>query len=128
MSAIETTLTPTHRHTAGRPRAVTAARLSIDADRTLRIASYARALADPIRVHLVEVLAEHPGELCAGELLPRFDVAASTLSHHLKTLADVGILESRREGQFAYYLVRAQALADLAAWLDQFVGAGVGTT
>ena len=119
---MESTLTPERTRAAGRPRAVSAVRLSIDADRATRIAGYARALAEPIRVHLVEVLAEHPGELCAGELLPLFDVAASTLSYHLTTLADVGIIESRREGQFAHYLVRPDALADLAAWLNQFEG------
>ena len=78
---------------------------------------YAKALGDPIRLQLVDVLAAHPGELCACELLPLFDIAQSTLSHHLKTLADAGILEIRRQGLFAYYLVRPQALAELSSWL-----------
>ena len=69
-------------------------------------------------MQLVDVLAAHPGELCACELLPLFDVAQSTLSHHLKTLADAGILETRRQGLFAYYLVRPQALVDLSSWLQ----------
>ena len=64
------------------------------------LAIYAKALGDPIRLQLVDVLAAHPGELCACELLPLFDIAQSTLSHHLKTLADAGILEIRRQGLF----------------------------
>ena len=63
------------------------------------------------------MLARHPGELCAGELLPLFGVAKSTLSHHLKTLADAGIIETRHRGTFAYYLVLPHALADLSDWL-----------
>ena len=118
MSAIEPILTPKRKRAAGAPPVVSPARVSIDAERATRLAAYARALADPIRVQLVDVLAAHPGELCACELLPLFDVAQSTLSHHLKTLADAGILESRRQGLFAYYLVHPQALVDLSGWLE----------
>ncbi len=86
---------------------------------TVRLARYAKALGEPIRIRLVEVLAQHPGEPCAGELLPLFGVAKSTLSHHLKTLADAGIIETRHQGTLAYCLVHPQALADLAGWLGQ---------
>ena len=91
----------------------------VDAPGAVRLARYAKALGDPIRIRLVDVLAQHPGELCAGELLPLFGVAKSTLSHHLRTLTDAGIIETRHQGTFAYYLVHPQALADLACWLGQ---------
>lgn len=117
-------LTPKRKRPPGAPPVVSPARPSVKPGRAARLAGYAKALADPIRVQLVDVLAEHPGELCACELLPLFDVAQSTLSYHLKTLADAGILESRRQGLFAYYLVRPQALADLAGWLDHAAHTG----
>jgi ArsR family transcriptional regulator len=97
----------------GARRADTVVRPSVEPEHAARLAPYAKALADPIRVQIVDVLGAHPGQLCACELLPLFDVAQSTLSHHLKTLVDAGILESRRQGLFAYYLVRPQALVDL---------------
>ena len=112
-----TLLTPKHKRTAGSRCTVAPAQPSIDRERAARLANYAKALGDPIRLQLVDVLAAHPGELCACELLPLFDVAQSTLSHHLKTLAEAGILETRRQGLFAYYLVRPQALAELSGWL-----------
>ena len=118
-----TILTPKHKHTAGSRCTVAPAKPSIDRDTAARLASYAKALGDPIRLQLVDVLAAHPGELCACELLPLFDVAQSTLSHHLKTLADAGILESRRQGLFAYYLVCPQALGDLSSWLESAASA-----
>lgn len=124
MSAMAPILVPKRKRRPGAPPAVSPAHPSIDAERAERLAGYAKALADPIRVQLVDVLAEHPGELCACELLPLVDLAQSTLSHHLKTLADAGILETRRQGLFAYYLVRPLALADLAAWLDHTAAAG----
>ena len=112
-----TILIPKRKHTAGSRCTVAPAQPSIDRDRAARLAGYARALGDPIRLQLVDVLAAHPGELCACELLPLFEIAQSTLSHHLKTLVDAGIVESRRQGLFAYYLVRPQALAELSGWL-----------
>ena len=124
MSIVDTILVPKHKRSPGAPPIVSPVRPSVDAQRATRLAAYARALADPIRVQLVDVLAEHPGELCACELVPLFDVAQSTLSHHLKTLADAGILESRRQGLFAYYLVYPGVLADLAGWLDHASRAG----
>jgi ArsR family transcriptional regulator len=124
VSIVDTILVPKHKRSPGAPPVVSPARPSLDAERAARLATYAKALADPIRVQLVDVLAEHPGELCACELLPLFDVAQSTLSHHLKTLADASILETRRQGLFAYYIVRPRALADLAGWLDHAAQAG----
>ena len=124
MSAMETILVPKRKRAPGAPPAVSPARPSLDAERATRLATYAKALADPIRVQLVDVLAEHPGELCACELVGLFDVAQSTLSHHLKTLADASILETRRQGLFAYYIVRPRALGDLAGWLGHAARAG----
>jgi ArsR family transcriptional regulator len=116
---MEVTLAPKRKRSPGAPRPAAPARPRVDRERAARLADTAKALADPIRVQLVDVLAAHPGELCACDLLPLFDVAQSTLAHHLKTLADAGILESSRQGLFVYYLVRPHALADLADWLDR---------
>lgn len=109
---------PKQKRRAGEPRTVAPARPTVDAERAALLAGYAKALADPIRVQLVDVLAAHPGELCACELLPLFEISQSTLSHHLKKLADAGILDGARQGLFVHYVVRPQALADLSGWLD----------
>ena len=69
MSVMETILVPKHKRAPGAPPVVSPARPSLDGERATRLATYAKALADPIRVQLVDVLAEHPGELCACELL-----------------------------------------------------------
>ena len=120
---MDVTLTPKHKRAAGEPRTVAPARPTVNGDDAARLAGYAKALGDPIRVQLVDVLAAHPGQLCACELLPLFDVAQSTLAHHLKKLADAGILEGARQGLFVHYIVRPQALTDLAGWL---AGAAAG--
>ena len=52
------------------------------------MAAVAKALGDPIRLQLVDVLRKHAGKVCVCELVPLFDISQPTLSHHLKTLRD----------------------------------------
>jgi ArsR family transcriptional regulator, arsenate/arsenite/antimonite-responsive transcriptional repressor len=83
-----------------------------------RMASIAKALGDPIRLQLVDVLRKHAGKVCVCELVPLFDVAQPTLSHHLKKLREVGIVNCERRGLWAYYYVVPDALKELSAWLS----------
>ena len=83
-----------------------------------RIAAVAKALSDPIRVQLVDVLRKHAGEVCVCELVPLFDVSQPTLSHHLKKLRDAGIVGVERRGLWAFYYVVPESLEDLHTWLS----------
>lgn len=82
-----------------------------------RMAVIARALGDPVRLTLVDVLRKHAGKVCVYELLPLFDLSQPTLSHHLKKLRDAGIVDSERRGLWAYYYVEPEALEELSSWL-----------
>ena len=84
----------------------------------IRLAEVAKALGDPVRIQLVDVLRKHAGKVCVCELVPLFDIGQSTLSHHLKKLRDAGLVNSERRGLWAYYYVRPEALGPLAAWLE----------
>ena len=83
-----------------------------------RLAAVAKALGDPIRLQLVDVLRKHAGKVCVCELVPLFDVGQSTLSHHLKKLRDAGLVDSERRGLWAYYYVEPDALKELSGWLN----------
>src|SRR3954463_16114062 len=91
---------------------------SVDRARAQRLAAIAKALSDPVRVQLVDVLRKHAGEVCVCELVPLFDIAQNTLSHHLKKLREAGIVGVVRRGLFAYYYVNPDAVEDLSAWLS----------
>ena len=52
------------------------------------MAAIAKALADPVRLQLVDVLRKHAGKVCVCELVPLFDVSQPTVSHHLKVLRE----------------------------------------
>jgi ArsR family transcriptional regulator len=82
-----------------------------------RIAAVAKALADPVRVQLVDVLRRHAGKVCVCELVPLFDIGQSTLSHHLKKLREAGLVDSERRGLWSYYYVTPAAFGPLVGWL-----------
>lgn len=86
-------------------------------DQAVRMAEVAKALGDPIRLQLVDVLRRHAGQVCVCELVPLFDISQPTLSHHLSKLRAAGIVDSERRGLWAYYYVVPGALNDLSAWL-----------
>jgi ArsR family transcriptional regulator len=90
----------------------------VDRGRALRMAEVAKALGDPIRLQLVDVLRKHAGKVCVCELVPLFDVSQPTLSHHLKVLREAGIVDSERRGPWAYYYVIPEAVKELTAWLS----------
>jgi ArsR family transcriptional regulator, arsenate/arsenite/antimonite-responsive transcriptional repressor len=89
----------------------------VEREQALRMAEVAKALGDPVRLQLVDVLRRHAGRVCVCELQPLFAISQPTLSHHLKKLRDAGIVDSERRGLWAYYYVLPEALDELSAWL-----------
>jgi ArsR family transcriptional regulator len=92
----------------------TALSRALDAD---RIATIAKALAEPVRVHLLDVLHRHGEPLCQCELRPLFELPQSTLSHHLSKLAAAGLIDIERRHRWAYYSIRPEALQEITTWL-----------
>ena len=73
-----------------------------------RMAEVAKALGDPVRMQLVDVLRKHAGKVCVCELVPLFDLSQPTVSHHLKKLRDAGIVGSERRGPVGLLLRQAR--------------------
>ncbi len=81
-----------------------------------QIAPLLKALADPVRLRLMSLVASHAGgEACVCDLNDAFDLSQPTISHHLKVLHDAGLLDREKRGVWVYYRVRTPALASLAA-------------
>ena len=111
-------LTPKQKRPAGEPCCKPVVYPDVQRAQALRMAEVAKALGDPIRLQLVDVLRKHAGQVCVCELVPLFDVGQPTLSHHLKKLREAGIVDSERRGLWAYYYVVPDALQELTAWLS----------
>jgi ArsR family transcriptional regulator len=83
-----------------------------------RIVPLVKALADPVRLRLVSLVASHAdGEACVCDLNDAFDLSQPTISHHLKLLHEAGILDREKRGVWVYYRLNARALSDLATML-----------
>lgn len=81
-----------------------------------QIAPLLKALADPVRLRLLSLIASHEGgEACVCDLNDAFELSQPTISHHLKVLHDCGLLERDKRGVWVYYRARPGALASLAA-------------
>jgi ArsR family transcriptional regulator len=115
--AVDITLTPKRKRASGARRCEPVALPDIDAAAAGRVAALAKALSDPVRVQLVDVLRGHAGEVCVCELVPLFDISQPTLSHHLRKLREAGIVGVERRGLWAYYYVLPEAIEELRAWL-----------
>jgi ArsR family transcriptional regulator, arsenate/arsenite/antimonite-responsive transcriptional repressor len=82
------------------------------------MAALGKALADPIRVQIVDLLRKQGEMLCVCEIVPLFDVSQPTISHHLRVLREAGVLEVERHGIWSNYRIAPSALAELTAWLE----------
>ena len=116
--AVDLELVPKQKRPAGERCCEPVVYPDVERDQAVRMAQVAKALGDPVRLQLVDVLRKHAGKVCVCELVPLFDLAQPTVSHHLKVLRDAGIVGSERQGLWAYYFVIPDALEELSAWLS----------
>ncbi len=76
-------------------------------------------LADPVRLHIIEMLAER--ERTAGEIASAFDVSGPAVSRHLRVLRESGFAFCRHDGQRRIYTLNEKAVAGVGAWADQLL-------
>ncbi|WP_433577035.1 ArsR/SmtB family transcription factor [Nocardia brasiliensis] len=84
----------------------------------VELAGVFKALADPVRLRLLSLIATRAGEeVCVCELTPQFDLSQPTISHHLKVLREAGLIDCERRGTWVYYWVIPTALQQLSVVL-----------
>ena len=116
--AIDLELAPKQKRPAGEPCCEPVVYPDVERQQAERMSAIAKALGDPVRLQLVDVLRKHAGKVCVCELVPLFDLAQPTISHHLKVLREAGLVGSERRGLWAYYYVNPDSLKELSAWLS----------
>jgi ArsR family transcriptional regulator, arsenate/arsenite/antimonite-responsive transcriptional repressor len=87
-------------------------------EETEATAALFKALADPARVRIVNLLATNAAAVCACEFVPALGLAQATVSHHLKKLTDAGLLEREQRGKWAYFSLNPEASARLAGLVE----------
>jgi ArsR family transcriptional regulator len=92
----------------------------LSAEQAELVAPQLKALADPVRLRLMSLVASHPGgEACVCDLNEAFDLTQPTISHHLKVLHAAGLLDREKRGVWVYYRARTEALASLGALIGE---------
>jgi ArsR family transcriptional regulator len=77
-----------------------------------------RALGDPARIRILNVLATSDAPVCVCNLTEPLGLTQPTVSHHLKKLVDAGLLQREQRGRWAYFSLRPEAVERLAGFAD----------
>jgi ArsR family transcriptional regulator len=90
----------------------------LTSEEAARIAPLLKALADPVRLRLLSLVASHAdGEACVCDLNDAFDLSQPTISHHLKVLHQARLLDRSKRGVWVYYRVNGAVMTDVAQLL-----------
>jgi len=82
------------------------------------LAALFKAVADPMRLRLLSLIACHEGgESCVCDLTAAFDVTAPTISYHLRILREAGLISAERRGTWVYYRIEPAVMARMSAVL-----------
>jgi ArsR family transcriptional regulator len=87
-------------------------------DEAVATAELFRALGDPARVRIVNLLATRDEPVCVCNLVEPLGLSQPTVSHHMKKLVEAGLLEREQRGRWAYFSLRREAVRKLAAVAD----------
>ena len=82
------------------------------------LAGMFKALGHPVRLQIVELLSRFEGQVCVCDLESQFDLSQPTISHHLKILREVGLIQAEQRGLWVYYYLRPTAVTRLGALLQ----------
>ena len=86
----------------------------IDAEGSVTLAEEFKALADPVRLQLLNLIATaDTGEACACDLVDPVGKSQPTVSHHLKVLREAGLIEGEKRGTWVWYSVVPSRLDEL---------------
>ena len=83
---------------------------------TMDVALICRALGDANRLQIVQMLSD--GEKCGCKLLEKFEITQPTLSHHMKTLCECGLVETRKEGKWSYYSLLCETFSAFKKFIE----------
>lgn len=99
----------------------------LDEAAAVELAAVLKALADPVRLRLVSLIAAAPnGEVCTCDLPALVDRSQPTVSHHLTQLVRAGLLDREQRGKWAWFRVRPEGFAAIRAALGENAGVPAG--
>lgn len=86
-----------------------------------RMAKVFKALGEPTRLKIINILASEGGYFCVGAMAKRLGISQPAVSQHLKILKDAGILDSKRMGFHVHYFIDAKTLKNYKKQIDELI-------
>jgi ArsR family transcriptional regulator len=85
-----------------------------------RFALLFKAISHPVRVRMLDIIHRANTGICVCDVEASFDLSQPTISHHLKILRDVGLIESEQRGLWVYHRIRPETFVTVQSFLDGF--------
>ena len=85
-----------------------------------KIEKVSKALGDPYRIKMMEAIKKEKGWMQCSVLVEMFDLAQSTISHHLKQLVDAELLISEKDGRHARYMINREGMSEFLEYLSRY--------
>ncbi|MEZ4837488.1 MAG: metalloregulator ArsR/SmtB family transcription factor, partial [Caldilineaceae bacterium] len=94
--------------------------LQLTDDAAGELSTVFKALANPVRLQMLDILNRRAGEVCVCDIEGHFDLSQPTISHHLRVLRQAGLVDAEQRGTWIYYRVRAETMEQMRAFLGGF--------
>jgi ArsR family transcriptional regulator len=95
--------------------------LRLEVEEANELSAMFKALGNPVRLQIVELLSRYAGQVCVCDVEGQFELSQPTISHHLKILREAGLVASEQRGLWVYYFLRPQAVDKLRGLLGGLV-------
>ena len=84
------------------------------------LATAFKAIANPVRLQMLDILSRQDGQVCVCDIEGYFDLSQPTISHHLRVMRQAGLLDTEQRGTWVYYFVRLEKMEILRGVLGEF--------
>ncbi len=94
--------------------------LQLNDEQASELTTVFKALANPVRLQMLDILSRQSGEVCVCDVEGYFELSQPTISHHLRVLRQAGLVDAEQRGTWIYYVVRSSALNKVRTFLAGF--------
>ncbi len=95
--------------------------LSLSMAEAQQVSDDLHVLGHPVRLLILDVLAQYAGKVCVCDLEAAVPVKQPTVSHHLRLLREAGLVDAERHGPWMYYFIRHEALEALRSRITRML-------
>lgn len=94
--------------------------LHLNDEAAAELATVFKAIANPVRLQILDILSRQSGQVCVCDIETYFDLSQPTISHHLRVMRQAGLVDTEQRGTWVYYFVRPEKMEMLRSFLGGF--------